>query len=315
MGVEARIPDGSNRDAKAKPKPPPGWPGLDGAAAGGSHTRRPGALAGQLATDGGTAGRHSRRSRQPVVLRIARRAGPVPAAGMQTIGLIGGITWVSSIEYYRLMNQRVQRRFGDNSSARVLMYSIEFGEFSRNERLAEAGDWSALRRIMLDAAGRLKRGGADFIVIASNTMNSTGDLIEQQIGIPVLQIADTTGEAIRRAGIRKVVLLGTKFTMQAPFYRERLKSRFGIVVVTPELADRDYINKVIFDELAVERFTPEAKARFVAITEKLIRESGAGGVVLGCTEIPLLIQQKDLSVPTFDTMTIHANAAVDRALR
>ncbi len=242
-------------------------------------------------------------------------AGPAPAAGMQTIGLIGGITWVSSIEYYRLMNQRVQKRFGDNSSARVLMYSIEFGEFSRNERRAEAGDWSALRRIMLDAASRLKRGGADFIVIASNTMNSTADLIEQEVGIPVLQIVDTTGEQIRRAGIRKVVLLGTKFTMEAPFYRERLKRRFGIEVVTPDLADRDYINRVIFDELAVETFTPEAKARFVAITEKLIRESGAGGVVLGCTEIPLLIQQKDLSVPTFDTMTIHAEAAVDRALR
>lgn len=240
---------------------------------------------------------------------------PAPAAGMQTIGLIGGITWVSSIEYYRLMNRRVQQRFGDNSSARVLLYSIEFGEFSRNERLAEAGDWSALRRIMLDAAGRLKRGGADFVVIASNTMNSTADLIERQIGIPVLQIADTTGEAIRRAGIRKVVLLGTKFTMEAPFYRERLKSRFGIEVVTPEPADRDYINRVIFDELAVERFTPEAKARFVAITETLIRQTGAGGVVLGCTEIPLLISQNDLSVPTFDTMTIHAEAAVDRALR
>jgi aspartate racemase len=182
---------------------------------------------------------------------------------MQTIGLIGGITWVSSIEYYRLMNRRVQQRFGDNSSARVLMDSIEFGEFSRNERL----------------------GGADFVVIASNTMNATADLIEGQVGIPVLQIADTTGEAIRRAGIGKVVLLGTKFT------------------------------RVIFDELAVERFTPDAKARFVAITEKLIRETGAGGVVLGCTEIPLLIQQKDLSVPTFDTMTIHAEVAVDRALR
>ncbi|MCP9927639.1 aspartate/glutamate racemase family protein [Cyanobium sp. CH-040] len=239
---------------------------------------------------------------------------PAPAAGMQTIGLIGGITWVSSIEYYRMMNKRVQKRFGDNSSARVLMYSIEFGEFSRNERLAEAGDWTALRSIMLDAASRLKRGGADFIVIASNTMNSTADLIESSVGIPVLQIADTTGQEIRRAGIKKVVLLGTKFTMEAPFYRDHLKRNFGIDVVTPNLADREYINRIIFDELSVEKFTPEAKARFIEISERLVKESGAQGVVLGCTEIPLLINQKDLSVPTFDTMAIHAEAAVERAL-
>jgi aspartate racemase len=239
---------------------------------------------------------------------------PAPAAGMQTIGLIGGITWVSSIEYYRIMNQHVQKRFGDNSSARVLMYSIEFGEFSRNERLAETGDWSALQKIMLDAVSRLKRGGADFIVIASNTMNSTAAIIEDQVGIPVLQIVDTTGERIQSRGIKKVVLLGTKYTMEAPFYRERLQRKFGIEVVTPSFADREYINKVIFDELAVEKFTPEAKARFIDITERLVRESGAGGVVLGCTEIPLLVNQDDFAIPTFDTMTIHAEAAVERAL-
>ena len=242
------------------------------------------------------------------------RATVKTAAEMRTIGVIGGITWVSSIEYYRLMNQDVQKRFGDNSSARVLMYSIEFGEFSKDERLAEQGDWRALQKIMLDAATRLKRGGADFVVIASNTMNSTGDLIEKEVGIPVLNIVDAVGARIRAQGIDKVVLLGTKFTMEAPFYRERLKRKFGIDVVTPDLADRDYINKVIFDELAVEKFTPEAKARYVAITEKLVRESGAKGVILGCTEIPLLIQQKDLSVPAFDSMAIHVEAAVERAL-
>ena len=255
---------------------------------------------------------------QPPADRAAQATTVTPtvktAADMRTIGVIGGITWVSSIEYYRLMNQDVQKRFGDNSSARVLMYSIEFGEFSKEERLAEAGDWSALQKIMLDAATRLKRGGADFVVIASNTMNSTGDLIEKDVGIPVLNIVDAVGARIKAQGITKVVLLGTKFTMEAPFYRERLKRKFGIEVVTPDLADRDYINKVIFDELAVEKFTPEAKARYVAITEKLVKDSGAKGVILGCTEIPLLIQQKDLSVPTFDSMAIHVEAAVERAL-
>ena len=140
-------------------------------------------------------------------------------------------------------------------------------------------------------------------------------LIKREAGIPVLHILDATGARIRQAGLDKVVLLGTKYTMEAPYYRERMERKFGVRVVMPEPADRDYINRVIFDELAVEKFTPEAKARYVAITEALVKESGARGVILGCTEIPLLIQQKDLSVPAFDSMTIHAEAAVERALR
>ncbi|MFO1414502.1 MAG: aspartate/glutamate racemase family protein [Burkholderiales bacterium] len=238
---------------------------------------------------------------------------PASAAGMKTIGLIGGITWVSSLEYYRLMNQRVQEVVGGNSSAKVLLYSIEFGEFAKDERLAEQGDWRALQDVMIDAASRLKRGGADFLVIASNTMNSTADTLAKATGLPALNIVDATGERIRRAGLAKVVLLGTRYTMEAPFYRERL-ARFGISVVTPDAADRDYINRVIFDELAVAKFTPEARQRFVAIAERLVRDTGAQGVILGCTEIPLLIQQKDLSVPAFDTLAIHAEAAVDFAL-
>lgn len=236
------------------------------------------------------------------------------SSGMQTIGVIGGITWVSSAEYYRLLNRMVQQRVGGNSSARVLMHSLEFGEFSKHERLAEQGDWRALEKIMLDSAGRLKRGGADFIVIASNTMNSTAELIEQEVGIPVLHIVDATGLKIREMKLDKVVLLGTKYTMEAPYYRNRLEKKFGIRVVTPPLADRDYINRVIFDELAAEKFTPQAKQRFIEITERLVRETGAQGVILGCTEIPLLISQKDIRVPVFDTMTLHADAAVKRAL-
>lgn len=236
------------------------------------------------------------------------------AAQMKTIGLIGGITWVSSIEYYRLMNQRVQKTLGGVSSAKILMYSIEFGEFSQEEKLAEKGDFESLNKQMVDAAFRLKRGGADFVVIASNTMNSSAKQIEKEVGLPVLQIADAVGKAVKDAHMDKVVLLGTKFTMEAPFYKGHLEEKYGISVVTPNAADRDYINQVIFDELAAEKFTPEAKQRFKDITENLVRSSGAQGVILGCTEIPLLIQQKDISVKVFDTTQIHSDAAVDFAL-
>ena len=233
---------------------------------------------------------------------------------MKTIGIIGGITWVSSIEYYRVINQLVQKKLGGVSSAKILMYSIEFGEFSREEKLAQQGDFTALNKTMIDAAARLKRGNADFVVIASNTMNSSAKLIENEVGIPVLQIVDAVGKEIRRSGVKRVVLLGTKFTMEAPFYREFLEKNFGLEVVTPDAADRDFINNVIFDELAAEHFLPASRQRFIDITENLIKKTGATGVILGCTEIPLLINQKDLSVKVFDTIQIHSEAAVSRAL-
>ena len=237
-----------------------------------------------------------------------------PASRMKTIGIIGGITWVSSIEYYRLINQLVQQKLGGVSSAKILMYSIEFGEFSKEEKLAQQGDFTALNQTMLDAAARLKRGNADFLVIASNTMNSSAELIEREVGIPVLQIADAVGKEVRRSGVKRVVLLGTKYTMEAPFYREYLEKNFGLEVFTPDAADRDFINNVIFDELAAEQFLPTSKQRFIRITEDLIKRTGATGVILGCTEIPLLINQKDLSVKVFDTIEIHSEAAVSRAL-
>lgn len=236
------------------------------------------------------------------------------AADMKTIGIIGGITWLSSAEYYRIINQQVQATFGGVSSAKVLLYSIEFGEFSRQERLALAGDFGQLDQTMLVAAAKLKRGGADFVVIASNTMNTTADLIEQTVGIPVVRMPEVVGNAIKHAGVRKVVLLGTKYTMEAPYYRAFLEKNFGIEVVVPDLADRDFINAVIFDQLAAGQFLPESRQRFVQITEGLVRRSGADGVILGCTEIPLLIGQKDISVKVFDTTQIHAEAAVRRAI-
>jgi len=233
---------------------------------------------------------------------------------MKVIGIIGGVSWVSSIEYYRLMNEMVGDELGGLYSAKILLYSIDFGEFSKQERLAEKGDWTPLRKIMIDAAQRLERGGADFIVIASNTMNSLADLIAANVKIPVLHIADATGKKVNERGIKTVALLGTAYTMEHNFYRDRLEQKYGLKVVIPDKTERDYINTVIFDELCAGRFIKESKERYVRIIERLVKEEGAEGVILGCTEIPLLVKQKDVSVPVFDTTAIHAEAAVKYSL-
>jgi aspartate racemase len=238
-----------------------------------------------------------------------------PAPGeMKTIGIIGGVGWSSSIEYYRIMNEKVQNDLGGDHSARILMYSIEFGEFSKQERLASEGNWDPLNATMIDAAWRLKAGGADFIVIASNTLNSRADDIEGKTGLPVLRIYDVTGARVNRSGLKKVALLGTKYTMEEPFYRDALASKYGIEVVTPNVTERDYINKVIFDELVRNDIRNDSRKEYVRIINRLVDEEGAQGVILGCTEIPLLIHQSDVKVPVFDTTRIHAEAAVDYAL-
>jgi aspartate racemase len=260
---------------------------------------------------------------QPAVQQTpATSAAPVPAVTflppapgeMKTIGIIGGVGWSSSIEYYRIMNEKVQNELGGDHSAKILMYSIEFGEFSKQERLASAGNWDPLNRTMLDAAQRLKAGGADFIVIASNTLNSRDDDIEEKTGIPVLRIYDVTGAKVNRSGMKKVALLGTKYTMEEPFYRNALEKNYGVQVVIPSLTERDYINKVIFDELVRNDVRNESRKEHVRIINRLVDEEGAQGVILGCTEIPLLIHQSDVKVPVFDTTRIHAEAAVDYAL-
>jgi len=233
---------------------------------------------------------------------------------MKTIGIIGGVSWVSSEQYYRFINQMVRDRFGPLHSAPILMYSIPFGEFAKEERLASKGDWRPLRRTMVDAARRLEAGGADFIIVASNTMNSTDDLIEASVEIPVLSIQDAVGAAVQDRGIERVALLGTKFTMEEPFYRGVLEGDFGLKVVTPNAAERDYINDVIFNELCAGTFRKQSRDRFVRIIERLVKEKGAQGVILGCTEIPLLVKQKDVSVPAFDTTRIHSAAAVEYSL-
>ena len=233
---------------------------------------------------------------------------------MQTIGVIGGVSWESSIEYYRLMNEMVQKELGGLHSAKMLMYSIEFGEFSKQERLADQGNWEPLRNTMVDAAQRLKNGGADFIIIASNTMNSTADLIEAKVKIPVLNIIDAVGEKIQKDKIKSVALLGTAYTMEEPFYRERLEKKYGLKVIVPNKEERAYINKVIFDELCAGKILKPSKQQFIKIINRLALKEGAEGVILGCTEIPLMIKQKDVKVRVYDSTAIHVEAAVKRAL-
>jgi aspartate racemase len=238
-----------------------------------------------------------------------------PAPGeMKTIGIIGGVSWASTVDYYRYMNEKVQNDLGGDHSAKILMYSIEFGEFSKQERLADAGNWDPLNATMLDAARRLKAGGADFIIIGSNTLNSRADDIEAKVGLPVLRIYDATGVKVNRSGLKKVALLGTKYTMEQPFYRDALANNYGVRVVTPNATERDYINTVIFDELCRNDIRNESRAEYVRIINRLVDEEGAEGVILGCTEIPLLIHQSDVKIPVFDTTRIHAEAAVDYAL-
>lgn len=238
-----------------------------------------------------------------------------PAPGeMKTIGMIAGVGWSSSADYYRIMNEKAQNDLGGDHSARLVMYSIEFGEFSKQERLAAAGNWEPLNATLVDAGRRVKAGGADFIIIGSNTLNSRAGLIEEEVGIPVLRIYDVTGAAVSKSGLKKVALLGTKYTMEEPFYRDALMDQYGIDVVTPNRTERDYINTVIFDELVRNDIRNESRKEYVRIINRLVDEEGAEGVILGCTEIPLLVHQGDVKVPVFDTTRIHAEAAVDYAL-
>lgn len=233
----------------------------------------------------------------------------------KTVGIVGGVSWTSSIEYYRIMNETVQELYGCGNSAKILMYSIEFGAFSKEERLGTNGDWPYLRETIVDAARRLKASGADFIVVASNTLNSCADHIERDVGIPVLRIYNVTGAEIRRRGLRRVALLGTKYTMEASFYKRALRNNYGIEVVTPNKRERNYINAVIFDELCCNKINKVSKEKYIQIINRLVTEHGAQGVVLGCTEIPLLIKEEDVSVPIFDTTKIHAVAAVNHSLK
>jgi aspartate racemase len=230
---------------------------------------------------------------------------------MQTIGLIGGMSWESSAEYYRIVNQEVNRRLGGVHSAQCLMWSVDFDAI---ERLQHEGEWDRLADAMRQAALRLERGGADFIVLCTNTMHRLADAISSAVSIPLLHIADPTAERIRAAGFARVGLLGTAFTMEQDFYKGRLRQSHGLEVIVPGEDDRRIVHEIIYRELVLGQVRPESRRAYRAIIARLI-ERGAQCIILGCTEIMLLVSDEDSAVPLFDTTTIHAQAAVDRALQ
>ena len=226
------------------------------------------------------------------------------------IGLIGGMSWESSAEYYRLINQGVRARLGGMRSARCLMWSFDFGEI---EALQHAGRWDDATRLLVDAAQRLERGGADFVVICTNTMHRMADEVAAAIRLPLLHIADPTAERIVAAGLRRVGLLGTAFTMEQEFYKGRLRDRFGLEVLVPDEADRAIVHRIIYDELVQGIVRDESRQAYGQVIARLVG-AGAEAVILGCTEIMLLVRAEDSAVPLFDTTALHAEAAVERAL-
>jgi aspartate racemase len=226
------------------------------------------------------------------------------------IGLIGGLSWESSAEYYRIINQTIRSRLGGLRSARCLMWSFDFGEI---EALQHAGEWDEATALMIDAAQRLERGGADFFLICSNTMHRMADEIAAAVKIPLLHIADPTAQRIKARGIRRVALLGTAFTMEQQFYKRRLEHRFGLEVMVPDTEDRRLVHRIIYDELVQGRVEPASRDIYRNIIARIV-ECGAEAIILGCTEIMLLVKPEDSAVPLFDTTRIHVEEAVERAL-
>ncbi|AJW99105.1 aspartate/glutamate racemase family protein [Burkholderia gladioli] len=228
---------------------------------------------------------------------------------MKTIGLIGGMSWESSAEYYRMINRASKARHGGHHNAKSVMVTVDFAEI---EALQRARDWDALGARMADAARQLQSAGADVVVLTTNTMHRVADAIERAVTLPFLHIADPTGAALRAAGVERVALLGTRYTMELPFYAARLAERFGIEVLTPDAEDRDTVHRVIYEELCHGLIEPASRAAYAAIIGRLAAR-GAQAVILGCTEITLLIGERDSPLPVFDTTALHAQAAVDFA--
>ena len=230
---------------------------------------------------------------------------------MKTIGLIGGMSWESTAIYYQRINTLIKERLGGLHSARLVIYSVDFHEIEvlqRENRWTEAGDMLAQAGCALCAAG------ADALLICTNTMHKVADAVENASGLPLLHIADVTGEALRKAALSRIALFGTRFTMEQDFYRGRLSERFGIDVLVPDEADRQRIHAIIYDELCVGILSASSRQELIGIIHKM-RERGAEGVILGCTELPLLIQAADLPLPVFDTTELHARSAVDFSLQ
>lgn len=230
---------------------------------------------------------------------------------MKTIGLIGGMSWESSKVYYELINEKVKAELGGIYSAKIIMISLEFNEI---QELQHKGDWDSLDKLMADSAKKLEQAGADLIVLCTNTMHLCTPKIVEAISIPFLHIAEATGEEITKKNIKKVALLGTKFTMEKDFYKEVLLNTFGIEVIIPNEDQRNEVHRIIYKELVQGEIKEKSRETYKNIIEDLAQK-GAEGVILGCTEIPLLIKQSDVSIPVFDTTTIHAEKAVEWTLK
>jgi len=229
---------------------------------------------------------------------------------MKTIGLVGGMSWESTLEYYRVMNQYTKERLGGFHSAKIVLYSVDFAEVESRQH---EGRWDDLTRLMIHAAQRVERAGAELLVICTNTMHKMADDVQRQIRIPILHIVDVTAAEIIRRSMRKVGLLGTRFTMEQDFYKQRLIRDHGLEVIIPDEKEREDIHNILYNELCLGEIKEPSKRTFRAIIAGL-ESRGAQGIILGCTEIPLLVSQEDYKIPLFDTTTLHARAAVDFAL-
>jgi len=228
---------------------------------------------------------------------------------MKTIGIIGGLTWLSTADYYRLINQQINEKLGGVEAGKIIIYSVNFAEI---KVLTENNDWDGIAAIMIEVARKLESAGADFILIGANTMHKIADEVQAAIKIPLIHIAEETASVIESKGLQKVALLGTKYTMQLDFYTKKLAAK-GIETIIPGEADIAYINNAIYTEMGKGIFLPETKDRFIQIIDKL-QHAGAEAVILGCTEIPILIKQEDVDLPVLDTTAIHVDAAVKFAV-
>ena len=229
---------------------------------------------------------------------------------MKMIGLIGGMSWESTVVYYQLLNRLARQRLGGLHSARLLLWSFDFAEIEAHQA---AGDWEAAANCMLDAARSLEKGGAECIVICTNTMHKMAGEVQDAVNIPLIHIADATATAIKAAGVQRPLLLGTRFTMEQDFYKGHLKNQHGISVLIPDDAERTSVHDIIYQELCQGEIKPASKQRYLDIVSNAA-DAGADGVIFGCTEVSLLIAAADLDLPAFDTTELHAIAALDFAL-
>ena len=230
---------------------------------------------------------------------------------MKTIGLLGGMSWESSIEYYRIINETVKAKLGGLHSAKSIMVSVDFAEV---EALQHEDRWREAAQMLIGSAKQLERGGAELIVLCTNTMHKVADDIQANVDIPFLHIADATAQRVLKASIERIGLLGTRFTMEEEFYRGRLAQNYGLRVSVPNALEREIVHRVIYEELVLGKIEQRSKEQYIDIMDRMVRE-GAQGIILGCTEIGLLIHQEDSQVPLFDTTRIHAEAAVEYALK